>query len=273
MANWRNCVTLQQDTFKDTDDSSETSYFTPELELSVENSQEKHLSDESNKSRGEDTPEQSSSDHSGSSILTTEERNQTVCYARNRTFEKDTPRVTTFSSSPDSRSIIDVEGISTILLDLKSPAKDFTPPKSIEASARHSTPVNQATCSKIRPLQKEKSLETSCWASLESYKSTKSSVTFLSREYDVNSVNQLQEKVTDVQEPFIKNQGLVCIVGSLENSEGNNLLSKTDCECQSMDITSLSNENEKTNHCDTSDCKKKSFKDIIANTTRQDAAE
>ncbi|XP_040192751.1 inactive serine/threonine-protein kinase TEX14 isoform X2 [Rana temporaria] len=243
------CATVTEiippaDTFKDTDDSSETSYFTPELELSVENSQEKHSN-----SRGQDTPEQSSSDHSESSILTTEERNQTVCYARNRTFEKDMPIVTTFSLSPDSRSIIDVEGLSTILLDLKSPAKHFTPSKSIEASTRHSTPVNQATCSKIRPLQKEKSLETSCWESLKSYKSTKSSVTFLSAEYDDNFVDQLQEKVTDVQETFIKNQGLVCIVGSLENSEGNNLLSKTDCECQNMDISSLSSENEKTNNC------------------------
>ncbi|KAM5180669.1 inactive serine/threonine-protein kinase TEX14 [Mantella aurantiaca] len=257
------CVSLRgfnpsaQDKFKETDESSETSYFTPETELSLENSREKCFSTESNNS----IEEESSLDHSGSRIIDTQERKQIVYCAKDTAFEKYMPTVTTLSSSPDSRSFIDVEGLSTILLDLKSPTKHFSPPKSIESSARHSTPVNQATYSKISSPPEQKSSDTSCWASIESLKSSKSTATFLSAKYDVNSVDQLQ--ATDVQHTPIKNQSLVCIVGSLENSDANNLLTKTDCECQSMDITSLLSETEKTSNCGTD--KKRNPKNNIVN--------
>nr|DBA33416.1 TPA: hypothetical protein GDO54_001105 [Pyxicephalus adspersus] len=252
------------DHLKDIDDSSETSYFTPESEMSAENSQEKSLSTDSNNSIGEDMAEQSSLQHGGSSIINkTQERNQIVCSTRDKTFEKDMTKATTLSLSLDLGSIIDVEGLSTIFSELKSPTKHFTPTKTMEASARHSTPINQGTCSKISSVPQQKSPETTGWASIESHKSTKSSVKFLTAE-------QLQEETTDVTDTPIKNQGLVCIVGSGENSDANNLYNKTDCECQSMDITSLLTETEKTSDCDSM---KLNLEDNNANKDTPDAVE
>ncbi|XP_075051164.1 inactive serine/threonine-protein kinase TEX14 isoform X2 [Mixophyes fleayi] len=191
--------------------SSETSYFTPELELSAENSEQETLNvcDESDKFIKECLPEQSFS-CSRNDTICGQEKKSFMSWTGDRTFEMSMPGVTTLTISPKTRSIVDVEELSSISCGYKSPSKNLPTSKSTEASARHSTPVSpdkiKSDC-KVRSLQ-ENSCDTSCWTSLEYSPSnenisTKCSEPFLSPLttsdfIDCNDVSSLKKKTSSI---------------------------------------------------------------------------
>ncbi|XP_068124732.1 inactive serine/threonine-protein kinase TEX14 isoform X2 [Hyperolius riggenbachi] len=129
--------------FKEVSGSSEASFYTADSELSEKNSQQETLSDESSKISGEYKDDCSLCLIDGRCQNCRREAKQAKYGTGDRPFEKNMPRANTSpSSSPNFSSIIDVEGLSGISSDLKTPTKNIIGTKSNETSARHSTPIS-----------------------------------------------------------------------------------------------------------------------------------
>ncbi|XP_071992378.1 inactive serine/threonine-protein kinase TEX14 isoform X2 [Engystomops pustulosus] len=167
-------VQIEKDTSKDTDDSThstETSYFTPEIDISMEKMDKEavNVCDETDHTFEEWSPGPSSSMCFDKTLLT---------WAGKRVLENKMPDHTT--TTTNNRSTIDVEELSSISSHQKSSLLNFTTPRNTEASARHSTPLSpgkliSATTSKRKPyLEKQLSPNGPNERSLASLSSNKS---------------------------------------------------------------------------------------------------
>ncbi|XP_075709055.1 inactive serine/threonine-protein kinase TEX14 isoform X2 [Rhinoderma darwinii] len=241
-----------QDNSKDTDDSNlstDTSYFTPEIDVSVEKTEQETLNvcDESDHTFGEWISIPSSTMCFDKTLLT---------WTGERALEKNMPGLTTIELSTNTRSTIDVENLSSFSCDEKTSLLQFTTPRNMEVSARHSTPLSPgklmlgATSKRRSFLENQlKSPNTSderSFASLSSNKnvSRKTPECFLSAMCDSTDYNisSHQEKTFTMKDqnasnaPFKNRSDEDALPGP------QCLLNKTDRECQSMEITCLINE-------------------------------
>lgn len=237
---------------KDTDYSNlstETIYFTPEIDISSEKTEEETLNvcDDSDHSFREWSPGPSSN-------LCFD---KTLTWTPERVLEKNVPGLTTIGSSTNTRSTIDVEELSSITCDQKSSQFQFITPRNTEASARHSTPLSPgkpstgATPKRRSFLENHlKSPNTTNDRSLASLSPNKnvsnvSSECFLSAMCDSTNYVSPQEKTFTRKD---QNANITSIKNRKSGSKNDALpepqclINKTDCQCQSMEITCLINE-------------------------------
>lgn len=243
-------VGVRPDQDKETDDSNlstETSYFTPEIDVSSEKTEQETLNvcDASDHSFREWSPGPSSN----------------LCFDKTLTWtpealENHEPGLTTIGSPTHTRSTIDVEELSSISCDQKNSQLQFTTPRNTEASARHSTPVSPGTqssgaISKRRSFRENqlRSPNTTNERSLASPNknvSSKTSECFLSAMCDLTDYDSAHQEETftikdqNANIASVKNRKSGSNNDALPEPQG--LLNKTDCQCQSMEITCLINE-------------------------------
>ncbi|XP_063809961.1 inactive serine/threonine-protein kinase TEX14 isoform X3 [Pseudophryne corroboree] len=245
--------------------SSETNYFTPEYGFSAENSDQETLNvcEKSDK-----VIEGCSAMCSEDNEISSQENKSFMYWTGDRTFQRNMPEVTKLTLSSNTRSTIDVEELSSISCDYKTPSKNLTASISTEASARHSTPNNpdkiESGCKVIFSQENRlRCSDTSCWTSLDSSPSNENISTRTSEDFlsalatsdilDCNPVSILKKKTFSLPGHIVNTtSGKSQESGSTEDAllESYCLLNKTDCECRSMEITSLTNVTEADSKCD-----------------------
>ncbi|XP_056412832.1 inactive serine/threonine-protein kinase TEX14 isoform X4 [Hyla sarda] len=249
-----------QDSTKDNDDSNEsteTSYFTPETDVDKTEKETLNVCDVSDHSFGEWSPAPSSTACFDKTILAwTDERAVENNTPGHRVLEKNTPGHTAFGVSTNTRSTIDVEELSSISCDQKNSLLQLTTPRNTESSARHSTPLSPGNhmldaISKRRFFQENqlKSPSTLYDKRISSHSSScnvstsKTSECFFSAMCEsTDYVSPRKEKTLSVKD---QNANITSIKTHKSGSDENLLarsqcsFNKTDLQCQSMEITCL----------------------------------